>query len=137
MLRLGEEPVKKILKDVGLTEKETDLYIFLAKQGASKGIEIAKQTRIDKAEVYRILKSLQNKGLLELSLEAPARLITVPFDKVIDSFVKARRNEAAMVERMKEDLLNDWKKISKASVELAAEKFVVIDGNSKIYTNIS
>src|SRR4030042_693790 len=133
MLRLGEEPVKKILKDVGLTEKETDLYIFLAKQGASKGIEIAKQTRIDKAEVYRILKSLQNKGLLELSLEAPARFITVPFDKVIDSFVKASRNEEALVERKKEQLLNDWRKISKTGLEQTAEKFVVLEGGSKIY----
>ena len=133
---MSEDPIKKILKDVGLTEKETDVYIFLAKHGALKGIEIAKQTRIDKAEVYRILKSLQSKGLLESTLEAPVRFITVPFDKVIDSFVKARRDEAAIIERKKEDLLDDWKKISKTSLELAAEKFVVIEGESKIYPKI-
>ncbi len=136
MLSLGEEQIKKILKDVGLTEKETHLYIFLAKHGALKGIEIAKQTRIDKAEVYRILKSLQNKGLLELSLEAPARFVTVPFDKVIDSFVKTRRNEAAIVERKKKQLLNDWRKISKTPFEQTAEKFVVLEGDSKIYPRI-
>ena len=133
---MSEEPIKKILKDVGLTEKETEVYIFLAKHGALKGIEIAKQTRIDNAEVYRILKSLQNKGLLEATLEAPTRFVTVPFDKVIDSFIKARRDEAALVERKKEDLLDDWKKISKTSLELAAEKFVVIEGNGKIYPKI-
>jgi sugar-specific transcriptional regulator TrmB len=33
---MNEEPIKKILKDVGLTEKETDVYIFLAKHGALK-----------------------------------------------------------------------------------------------------
>jgi sugar-specific transcriptional regulator TrmB len=133
---LSEDPIKKILKDVGLTEKETEVYIFLAKHGALKGIEIAKQTRTDNAEVYRLLKSLQNKGILEATLEAPTRFVTVPFDKVIDSFVKTRRDEAALVESKKKDLLADWKKISKTSVQLTAEKFVVIEGTSKIYSKI-
>lgn len=100
-VNLSEEPIKKILKDVGLTEKETEVYIFLAKHSALKGNEIAKQTRTDNAEVYRILKSLQNKGIVEATLEAPTRFVTVPFDKVIDSFIKARRDEAAFVERKK------------------------------------
>ncbi len=128
--------MRKVLKNVGLTEKEADVYIFLAKHGALKGNEIAKQTRIDKAEVYRILKSLQGKDIVETTLEAPTRFVTVPFDKVIDSFVKARRDEAALIERKKKELLDDWKKISKTSLKLEAEKFVVIEGTSKIYSKI-
>lgn len=135
-VRLSEEPIKKILKDVGLTEKETDVYIFLAKHGALKGIEIAKQTRIDRAEVYRILKNLQNKGLLESTLEAPARFAPIPFDKVINAFVKARRDEAALIENAKEDLMNDWEKISKTSSQQTTEKFVVLEGENKIYPRI-
>jgi len=135
-VNLSEEPIKKILKDVGLTEKETEVYIFLAKHSALKGNEIAKQTRTDNAEVYRILKSLQNKGIVEATLEAPTRFVTVPFDKVIDSFIKARRDEATFVERKKEDLMDDWKKISRTNVELASEKFVVIEGTSKVYSKI-
>ena len=133
---MGEDAIRNILKNVGLTEKEAGVYIFLAKHGTLKGLEIARQIRIDKAEVYRILKSLQSKGLLESTLESPARFSTVPFDKVLDAFVKARRDEAVLVERAKEELLDDWKKISKTNVELAAEKFVVIEGDSKIYPKI-
>ena len=133
---MGEEAIRNILKNVGLTEKETDVYIFLAKHGTLKGLEIARRIRIDKAEVYRILKSLQSKGLLEETLESPARFTTIPFDKVLDSFIKARRDEAALVENAKENLLDDWKKISRNSVELTAEKFVVLEGDSKIYPKI-
>jgi predicted DNA-binding transcriptional regulator len=135
-LELGEEPVRRILKSVGLTEKETDVYIFLAKHDALKGNEIAKQTRVDKAEVYRILKSLQSKGLLESTLEAPARFATVPFDKVIDAFVKARRDEAMLIESAKEDLMNDWAKISRLASERTTEKFVVLEGDDKVYPRI-
>jgi sugar-specific transcriptional regulator TrmB len=133
---LSEELIKKILKSIGLTEKEADMYIFLAKHGALKGIEIAKRIRIDRAEVYRILKSLQNKRLLESTLEKPTQFVIIPFEKVIDSFVKARRDEATIVERKKEELMEDWRKISKSSVELKAERFVVIEGNGKIYPKI-
>jgi sugar-specific transcriptional regulator TrmB len=133
---LGEEPVRKILKTVGLTEKETDVYIFLAKHGALKGIDIAKLTRIDRAEVYRILKSLQSKGLLESTLEAPARFVTTPLDKVVDGFVKARRDEAASIENAKQELMNDWTKIIRLGLKQNAEKFVVFEGNDKIYPRI-
>ena len=133
---MGEDAIRNILKNVGLTKKETDVYIFLAKHGALKGLEIARRIRVDKAEVYRILKSLQSKGLLEETLESPARFTTVPFDRVLDTFVKGRRDEAALVEGAKEELLDDWKKISKTSFELVAEKFVVIEGDSQIYPKI-
>jgi len=133
---LSDAPVRKILKKVGLTEKETDVYVFLAKHDALKGAEIAKLTSIDKAETYRILRSLQNKGLLEATLEAPTRFLTFPFDKVLDSFIRSRRDEASFIESAKNDLLSDWAKISKSPFEVSAEKFTVIEGESKVYARI-
>ena len=133
---MSEEPVRKILKNVGLTEKETEVYIFLAKHGALKGAEIAKLTSTDKAEIYRILKSLQRKGLLEATLESPTRFATIPFDKVLDSFIKARRDEVSLIENAKDNLLSDWDRISKTNLELSVEKFVIIEGENKIYARI-
>ena len=133
---MAEVSIRRILRNVGLTEKEIDLYIFLGKRGPLKGTEIAKQTKIDKAEVYRILKRLQSKGLLQLTLQVPARFVTVPFDKVIDTFVKARRDEASLIENAKQDLMSDWAKISKIVGKLEAERFVILEGDSKIYPKI-
>ncbi len=130
-----EEPIRKILRDVGLTEKETDAYIFLAKHGPLKGLEIARRSRTDNAEMYRIIRQLQNKGLVEATLESPSRFTAVPFDKVIDTFVKIRRDEATLVEDAKESLLKDWKKVSKIYQEPLA-KFVVVDGKARIRARI-
>jgi sugar-specific transcriptional regulator TrmB len=134
---LAEEPIRKVLKNFGLTEKEAEVYIFLAKHGVLKGGEIARQIKKDKAQVFRILKSLQTKGLVESTLEVPTRFTAVPFETVLDFFVKAKRDEAALIESSKRDLLSDWKNISKTRLELPLEKFVVIDGASKIYPRIS
>ena len=119
---MAEEPIRKVLKNFGLTEKEAEVYIFLAKHGVLKGGEIAKGIKTDKAEVYRILKSLQTKGLLESTLEAPTRFTTVTFETVLDLFVKAKRDEAALIESTKKDLLSDWKNIQQNQTRTSIRK---------------
>jgi sugar-specific transcriptional regulator TrmB len=134
---LSEETVRKVLKDFGLTDKETDVYIFLAKHGVLKGGEISKQAKTHKALVYRILKSLQAKGLVESTLEFPARFTAIPFETVIDLNIKAKQEEAAQIKERKMELLNYWRKIQKPEPELPLEKFTVIEGNTKIYHKLS
>jgi sugar-specific transcriptional regulator TrmB len=73
---LSEEAVGRVLRDFGLTDRETEVCLFLAKHGVLKGEEISKQTKTHKTLIYRILKSLQAKALVESTLEFPARLPT-------------------------------------------------------------
>jgi sugar-specific transcriptional regulator TrmB len=133
---LSEEKIKRILKDFGLTETEGNLYLFLARCGALKGTEIARQVKKDKGQVYRILKNLQAKGLVEATLEAPIRFTTVPFKKVVESTIKAKRDEAARIESIKQELFDYWKNTSRARPEAPLEKFLVIKGRKKIYRKI-
>ena len=118
-------------------KKRTDIYIFLAKHAALRSGEITKLTKIDKAEVYRVLTNLQTKGLVEKTLEAPTRFSATPFEKAIDSFIKFKRDEANRVEKTKNELIKDWNHITKAVQHSPIEKFVVIEGWRKIYPRIS
>jgi sugar-specific transcriptional regulator TrmB len=129
---LGDETIRKVLRDFGATEKEAEVYIFLAKHGALRSMEISRGIKAHKAEVYRILKSLQTKGLVESTIEFPTRFTAVSFETVLDSFIKVKREEITSVENARQELLNDWKSISKTGVELQLEKFVVIEGNRRI-----
>jgi sugar-specific transcriptional regulator TrmB len=134
---LSEETVKKLLKDIGLTDKETEVYIFLAKHGALKGSEIANRTKKHKAQIYSILKNLQSKGLVESTLEFPARFAAVPFETVINLNIKAKHEEAAFIENAKQEILNYWKSLGQPDLGSSLEKFVVIEGNNKIYNKVS
>ena len=128
--------IENTLKDFGLTEKEVKVYIFLGKRGALKGGDITKQLRMHKGQVYRTLKSLQKKGLVESTLEYPARFTAVPFAKLIDSFIKSKREEVEHIEKTKKDLLSDWEKISQTELDSSLEKFSVIDGPKKIFNKV-
>jgi len=134
---LGEESVEKVLKNFGLTDTEAQVYIFLAKHGVLKSSEIARRMKKDRAQALRILKSLQTKGLVEATLEVPTRYASVPFEQVIDLSIKAKKDEAALLEGTKSELLNYWKKIGKSVPEPSLEKFVVIEGDRKIYPKIA
>ncbi len=134
---MSEDSVEKVLKNFGLTPSEIEVYIFLAKHGVLKCSEVARQMRKDRAQTLRILKSLQTKNLLEATLEAPKRFATVPFEQVIDLSIKTKRDEVALMERTKKELLDYWKKIGKSVLEPSPEKFVVIEGSGKIYPKIA
>ena len=133
---LSEENTKRLLKDFGLTGMESEIYLFLARHEALKGTEITRQVKKDKAQVYRILKSLQAKGLVESTVETPVRFIPVPFERIVESTIKAKRDEATRIESIKQELFDYWKSISRGRPESPLEKFLVIEGSSKIYPKI-
>ncbi|MFX1301034.1 MAG: TrmB family transcriptional regulator [Promethearchaeota archaeon] len=134
---MGQVALRNALRSFGVTEKETEVYILLAKKGIHKTGYIAKQLRTNSGLVYRILKSLQKKGLVEATLEYPTRYTAVPLEKVIDVFIKSKRDEVAQIEKAKKDLLSDWKKISQSELESSIEKLAIIEGNKKIHNKMS
>jgi sugar-specific transcriptional regulator TrmB len=125
--------IEKALGNFGLSDKEIEIYIFLGKRGALKGGDINRQLKMHKAQVYRSLKSLQKKGLVEVTLEYPARFTAVPFEKLIDSFIKTKKQEVEQIEKTKSDLLSDWDSISQTELDYSLEKFSVIEGTKKIF----
>jgi predicted transcriptional regulator len=66
---MGEEAIDRILKECGLRQSEVEVYVFLTKHGTLKSRDIAKQLRKDKAQVLRVLKTLQSRGIVEPTLE--------------------------------------------------------------------
>jgi sugar-specific transcriptional regulator TrmB len=131
---LGEETIKKVLRNSGLTDKEAEMYVFLAQKTALKATEIAKLLKKDRAQVFRILQNLQTKGFVEATLDFPTQYIIVPFENILESIVEAKREEVVFIEKAKEDLLNYMKK--KRQSEPSLEKFVVIKGRKRIYAKI-
>jgi sugar-specific transcriptional regulator TrmB len=134
---LGSEALANALKEYGVTEKEVEVYILLVKRGAQKTGQITKQLKKNKGLVYRILKNLQKKGLVEATLEYPTRFVAVQFEKVIDSFIKSKQKEITRIIETKKDLVSDWKKINKSELESPVEKFVVIEERKRIFQKMS
>jgi sugar-specific transcriptional regulator TrmB len=135
-MSLSQKMVSETLKGLGLTERDSEVFIFLAKKGPVIARDILSKTRINKAQVYRSLKNLESKGIVESTLEYPARFSAISFDKVLDLFLKAKKDETQRVEENREAMLSHWKSFALDETPLLSEKFMVIEGENYIYSKI-
>jgi HTH-type transcriptional regulator, sugar sensing transcriptional regulator len=133
---MSQEKVLKTLESMGLEKLDAQVYIFLGKKGPQKGKDIAKALKIPKQRLYIVLKSLQNKGIVNSTLERPARFSVLPFDKTLDLFVKAKIEEAQRIEGGKDEILSDWQSISITEAADQSPKFTVIEGRNSIYPRL-
>jgi len=133
---VSQEKVLQTLSDLGLTRLDTKVYIYLAKKGPQKGIEISKALKVQKQQLYRSLKNLQKKATVSASLERPARFSAVPFEKVLDLFIRAKLEEAQNIQTERNKLLSSWQTIQAGETPDVSARFMVIEGRNIIYSRI-
>jgi sugar-specific transcriptional regulator TrmB/CBS domain-containing protein len=136
VITVTETEIISVLRDFGLTEKEAEVYLFLAKTGAQRAGEVSKRLKMHKAEVYRILEVLKSRGLTEETLEFPARFVPVSFEHFLDMGIRAKREEAFNLEARKSKLLTRWQSIIPDKPLPQEAKFTVIKGRENIYSRI-
>ena len=133
---MSQSKIYDTLVGMGLTKLDAKVYVLLAKKGPQKARNIAQALRITKQQTYPSLKSLQKKGLVNFTLEHPARFAAVTFEKALDLFAKAKMEEAKSIQQNKENLLSDWQSIAIKEAEDKSAKFTVIEGRKYVYSKI-
>jgi sugar-specific transcriptional regulator TrmB len=111
--RLSKEWMLKTLVSLGFTETDAQVYVYLATEGSQKARDIAEALQIYKRQLYRSLKNLQSKGIINASPEYPARFSAVLFEKVLDLLIKAKTEQEKALQESKEELLSTWRSITK------------------------
>ena len=75
-------------------------------------------------------------GLVNSTLEHPARFAAVKFDEALDLFAKAKMEEAKTIRQKRGSLLSDWQSIVIREAEDKSAKFTVIEGRKYVYSKI-
>jgi len=121
----------------GLTPNEAKVYIYLAKYGHRRAVEIAKSIHIPRTETYHLLSSLQNKGLVTATFQHPIKFNAVPFDKALNILIEIEKDRLRTFERKEKDLLSLWDSIPDFKMEddsVGQEKFQILEGQVQIYS---
>ncbi len=113
---MAQEWMLKTLVNLGIKQSDAEVYIFLSEMGPQKGKVIADSMNLPKQQLYRSLKSLQFRGIVRSSLGRSARFSATPLEKVIDSLIEVKKEQALALQDRKEQLLSSWRtKIMKDS----------------------
>lgn len=107
-LELSKEWMLKTLTTLGFKETDAQVYVYLTTEGPQQARNIAGALKIYKRKLYRDLKKLQQKGMINVSQEYPAQFSAIPFDKILDFLIKTHMKEAQRIEQEKEEILNQW-----------------------------
>jgi HTH-type transcriptional regulator, sugar sensing transcriptional regulator len=132
---LSQDQVLKTLANLGFDETDAKIYVYLAKHGLRKASEISKAIKLTKQHLYPCLKKLQSKGIINTTLEYPAKFSAIPFEKVLDLFIETRIEEARSIQQNKKEILANWRSLPIGETG-AASKFTVIEGRKYIYSKI-
>ena len=99
----------EILKKLGLTKNESNLYIYLNKNGLKEAREIAQNQKIPRTYTYRLLKELLNKGIVTLISDTPAKFEGIEFEKVLDILINNELKRIKEIQLMSSELSELWK----------------------------
>ncbi len=101
------ELVQKV-QQFGVPEPEGRLYYHLCRLGRSTAAEVARAAGISRTDGYRLLSQMQERGLVEKTLERPARFVPVPVREVLDRFLTDRRRSLDELTTLQDALASAW-----------------------------
>ncbi len=103
------ERVLRALEGLGLERVDAEVYVYLAKKGPQKGLDVAGALKIRKQQLHSILRNLQTKGVVTASSERPALFSAVLFEKALEVLVEANMEQAKVIKESKEELFSIWR----------------------------
>ena len=134
---MSEKDVMRFLQVLGLSKREIQVYMFLAKSGVQSTSFVAKRLKMERVQAYRTFKKLQEKGFIEATLERPTRFTIVGFSVLVDNYITAKKTEVTNLSEQKQNLLTAWQSISAPESEYPVAKFSIITGKKKIHSKMS
>ena len=100
------ERVIMALIGLGLSRTDAEVYVYLAKKGPQKVVDLAKALKYNKQKIYAILKHLQTRGLVTKDRTI---FSASPFEETLELLIEREKKQTTHIQENKELFVN-WKK---------------------------
>jgi sugar-specific transcriptional regulator TrmB len=121
------------LQDFGLTIREAKIYYTLSRLGSANANEITSAAQYNRLQTYRSIKSLLDRGLVEISLERPRRYTPLKIEHAISLLEQEAANRIVQLESKRPLLLEKWAEISDFPISQKGYTFRIIQGTKNVY----
>jgi sugar-specific transcriptional regulator TrmB len=108
---LSLERVLQLIKRLGFSRVEAEVYVHLAKAGPKSSKDIAEGLNFNPQQLHLVLKSLQDKGAVKTSRRRTILFSALAFEELLASFVETNINQAQVIQKTKQDLLASWQEM--------------------------
>ena len=112
---MNHQRVLTALERLGLSQTDAQVYIHLAIKGPQDVGNIAEALKLEEKLLFQSLKNLQNKGVVDSTLEQSALFSALPFNKTLELLVNVHLKETQNIEQKKDEILSIWQKMVNGS----------------------
>ena len=100
------ERVIKALIGLGLTRLDAEVYVYLAKKGPQKVMDLVKALNFSRKKIYDSLKNLKTKGLVT---KDRTMFSALSLEEALDLLIERKKKLANHIQESKKELLATWK----------------------------
>ncbi len=120
------------LTQLGLTFLESKVYIILCKYGKLSTKEVSKFGKMAQSDVYRVVKSLQNKGLIQKQIQKPSIYKATPFKTGSAFLLERKKSNYDKLERKIEQINLQFKENSTKPLIDEESEFLMVPKRENI-----
>jgi sugar-specific transcriptional regulator TrmB len=111
--KLSLERIFKALVSLGLSERDAQVYVYLALKGPTKTGSIVDNLKMSGQQIHRSLKYLQDKGIVFADSKSRGVFSALAFEKALKLLIETEKTKNQILQDTKEALLSDFKTATK------------------------
>ena len=124
----------------GISSNQSKVYIYLGKYGSKTAPEVCRALRLPRTETYRLLATLQNKGVISATYQHPIKFSSLPLEKTIKLMVNMEKERVKKLEAKRDEISKVWESIPTFHNEPEIQKddkFQILQGENQIFGKIN
>jgi len=129
---LKSEEKIETLTELGFTLDQARTYLALVQTGSATAKTISEVSKIAKPDIYRIMPTLQDEGMVEKLMTKPARFQAIPMELMLPVILKRKEIEQDKLREKTEEMLSDNKKNHLTNFLDAQSEFVIVPGREAV-----
>ena len=130
-MTIGVEEVE-FLTEIGFTRNQAILYLTLLKLEEADVRRLYEETNIPRSEIYRILKELQKKGLVEKKITAPLRYRPTPLDLGLQLLISNKIQRCKEIQVKTKKFLRKHQTRKKESLSKKEYHLTMVEGKQRL-----
>jgi len=134
------EKIQLQLSSFGLTSNQCKVYIFLGKHGSRTAPDISKVLKLPRTETYKLLTTLQSKGVVSASFQHPIQFSAIPLTDAVRSLINTEKARIKKLESQKSELNQLWNNIPQFHNKIQKtdeDRFQILEGENQIHSKIN
>jgi sugar-specific transcriptional regulator TrmB len=111
--KLSLERIFKALVSLGLSERDAQVYVYLALKGPTKTGSIVDNLKMSRQQIHRSLKFLQDKRIVFADRKNQDVFSALLFEKALELLIETEEEKTEILQETKKSILQDWKTSTK------------------------